>query len=173
MLSGDFTLRLAEPRDDEAVGALLVKSFVEQYARKLPEVVVTERRKVELRAVREKRAVARVWVVAYGGEIAGTVAAWPPGAPGSEAWIAGAVDVRHLAVEAKHRGAGVSARLLDAAEGWARELGARAVCLHVRRGAAGVRALYERRGYVRQPAGDLDILPEVFLEAFALPLDAG
>ena len=165
-----YVLRLAEPRDDAAVGELLVTSFVEQYARKMPHVVVSEGRKAELRGVREKRAVARVWVMEHGGDVVGTVAVWPPGAPGSEAWIPGAIDLRHLAVHAEHRGAGVSARLLDAAEAWARELGGTAVCLHVRRGAAGVRSLYEKRGYQRRPEGDLDYLPEVFLEAFALPL---
>jgi predicted N-acetyltransferase YhbS len=170
MTTNGYLLRLAEPRDDAAIGELLVTSFVEQYARKMPHVVVSEERKAELRAVAKKRAVAHVWVVEHEGQVAGTVAVWPPGAPGSEAWISGAVDLRHLAVNAKHRGAGVSARLLDAAEAWARELGAPAVCLHVRRGAAGVRALYERRGYQRRPEGDLDLLPEVFLEAFALPL---
>lgn len=170
MATPGYVLRRAEPRDDAAVGELLVSSFVEQYARKMPEVVVSEGRKAELRAVAGKRAVAHVWVVDYGGQVVGTVAVWPPGAPGSEAWISGAVGLRHLAVHARHRGAGVSALLLDAAEGWARDLGATAVCLHVRRGAAGVRALYERRGYLRRPEGDLDFLPEVFLEAFALPL---
>jgi predicted N-acetyltransferase YhbS len=170
MTTDGYRLRLAEPRDDAAIGELLVNSFVEQYARKMPHVVVSDERKAELRAVRKKREVAHVWVVEHAGEVAGTVAVWPPGAPGSEAWISGAVDLRHLAVNAKYRGAGVSARLLDAAEAWARELGATAVCLHVRRGAAGVRALYERRGYQRRVEGDLDYLPEVFLEAFALPL---
>ncbi|MCC6335396.1 MAG: GNAT family N-acetyltransferase [Myxococcales bacterium] len=165
-----YTLRRAEPRDDAAVGELLVQSFLEQYARKMPEVVVSEERKDELRATAGKRAVARVWVVERRGEVVGTVAMWPPGAPGSEAWISGAVDLRHLAVHAKHRGAGVSSLLLDAAEAWARELGAPAVCLHVRRGAAGVRGLYLKRGYQRRAEGDLDFLPEVFLEAFALAL---
>jgi len=40
----------------------------------------------------------------------------------------------------------------------------------VRRGAVGVRALYEARGYQRRPEGDLDLRPEIFLEAFLLPL---
>ncbi|GMU63706.1 MAG: N-acetyltransferase [Myxococcaceae bacterium] len=165
-----YTLRRAEPRDDAAVGELLVQSFLEQYARKMPEVMVSEERKDELRATAGKRAVARVWVVEHRGEVVGTVAMWPPGAPGSEAWSSGAVNLRHLAVHARHRGAGVSSLLLDAAEAWARELGAPAVCLHVRRGAAGVRGLYLKRGYQRRAEGDLDFLPEVFLEAFALAL---
>lgn len=166
-----YSLRFAEPRDDVAVGELLVTAFVERYARKMPEVVVTESRKQALRDVAAKRAVAQVWVVTTGDEVVGTVALWPPGAAGSEAWRAQAADLRHLAVKAGHPG--VSARLLDAAEQWARANGCAAVCLHVRRGATGVRALYERRGYLRDASGDLDLRPEVFLEAFFLPLDAG
>lgn len=165
------SLRFAEARDDAAIGELLVTAFVERYARKMPEVVVTESRKRALRDVAAKRAVAKVWVVAEGDEVVGTVALWPPGAPGSEAWLANAADLRHLAVKEGHPG--VAAKLLDAAEQWAREHGCAAVCLHVRRGATGVRALYERRGYRRAESGDLDQRPEVFLEAFSLPLGVG
>ena len=48
-------------------------------------------------------------------------------------------------------------------------MGARYVCLHVRRGNKGVANLYMRRGYVRAPAGDLE-LPEVSLDAYSLTL---
>lgn len=165
-MASPYRLRLAEPRDDAAVGELLVEAFVATYAQKLPEVVVSEARKATLRDVASKRAVARVWVVTHGEAVVGTVAGWPPGGPGSEAWVPGAADLRHLAVHAAHRGGVVSALLLEAVEAWAREVGASALCLHVRRGAVGVRALYEARGYVREPGGDLDYRPEVFLEAF-------
>ncbi|MDX2012972.1 MAG: GNAT family N-acetyltransferase [Myxococcaceae bacterium] len=163
-------IREAEAGDDEAVGALLVQAFVEQYARKMPEVVVSERRKDDLRRVSAKRAVAKVWVAELNGRVVGTVAVWPAGAPGSEAWIPGAFDLRHLAVDAQARGQGVSGALLDAAETFARGAGASAMCLHVRQGAVGVRRLYEQRGYRREPSGDLDARPEVFLEAFVLAL---
>jgi predicted N-acetyltransferase YhbS len=164
------TIREARPSDDGAIGELLVHAFVEQYARKLPEVVVTERRKRELRDVAAKRAVAQVWVAERDGVVMGTVALWPPGASGSEAWVPGACDLRHLAVSAAVRGQGVAAALLDVAESFARKTRAQTVGLHVRRGALGVRRLYEARGYRRDPSGDLDLLPEVFLEAFSLRL---
>jgi predicted N-acetyltransferase YhbS len=163
-------VRLAEPRDDDAVGELLVSAFVERYRLKLPEVVVTERRKSELRDVAAKRAVARVWVAELDGALVGTVALWPPGAEGSEAWLAEAADLRHLAVAIERHGRGVAGALLDTAEAFARAERFTAVCLHVRRGATGVRRLYEGRGYLRAPEGDLDLLPEVYLEAFALQL---
>lgn len=161
-------IRLATADDDDAVGDLLVRAFVEAYAVKLPEVIVTERRKRELRAVAAKRAAARVWVAAVQRRVVGTVALWLPGAPGSEAWLEGAADVRHLAVDAAWQGRGVADLLLDAAEAEAEAHAATAICLHVRQSAVGVRRLYERRGYVRAPEGDLDLLPEVFLEALVL-----
>lgn len=163
-------VRLATQDDDRAIGELLVSAFERTYARKMPEVVMGDDRRAELRSVAAKRAVARVWVYEAGGQVVGTVAVWPAGSDGSEAWIPRAVDLRHLAVHEHHRGSGVSRTLLEAAEEYARKLEAPAVCLHVRRGAVGVRRLYESRGYVRAPEGDLDLRPEVFLEALALPL---
>lgn len=163
-----ITVRLAREADDAGVGELLVSAFVETYARKMPEVVVTDARKAELRAVAAKRGVAHVLVAEVDGVLAGTVATWAAGAPGSEAWRPNAVDLRHLAVSLAHRDMGVSAALLDAAEAHAWAQGADAVCLHVRRGAHGVRRLYVSRGYVPDPAGDLE-RPEVSLEAFYLP----
>ena len=157
-------VRLALAGDDAEVGELLVEAFVHAYARKMPDVVVTDGRKAQLRAVAAKRAEAHVWVAEVDGLLAGTVALWAPGAPGSEAWRTNAADLRHLAVSPQHRQRGVSGALLDAAEAQAWTLGADAVCLHVRRGAHGVRRLYVARGYLPEPAGDLE-RPEVSLEA--------
>lgn len=159
-------IRLATAADDAAVGELLVSAFVQQYARKMPQVIYGDARKAHLRDVASKRAVASVWVAEDAGSIVGTVALWGPGAEGSEAWLPRAADLRHLAIAATHRGTGLSGQLVQTAEAKARQLGASAVSLHVRRGATGVIALYERLGYARAPEGDLDRLPEVFLEAF-------
>ena len=75
-----------------------------------------------------------------------------------------------MAVAASAQGQGVSTMLIDVAEAWARSQGAATVCLHVRRGAVGVRGVYERRGYVADPSGDRDLLPDVYLEALFLEL---
>jgi predicted N-acetyltransferase YhbS len=161
-------IREARPEDDAAIGELLVRSFEEQYAKKMPEVVLTDERRATLRDVASKRAVAKVWVAEEGGRVIGTVTMWPPGAEGSEAWVDGAFDLRHLAVAHTHRGGAVSSRLMDAAEAYARAQRASSICLHVRRGAHGVASVYTRRGYVRVPEGDLDKRPEVYLDAFIL-----
>ena len=87
-------IREARSEDDAAIGDLLVEAFVTQYAQKLPEVVYTEERKRSLRDTASKRAVAKVLVAELEGRVVGTVALWPPGAPGSEAWVPGANRLR-------------------------------------------------------------------------------
>lgn len=159
------TVRAAEPRDDAAVGELLVQSFVTAYAAKMPEVVVTEQRKRDLRDMAAKRASATVLVAELAGEVVGTVMLYRPGHPQSEAWLPNAADLRQLAVAPQHFGKGLATPLLDAAERIALGWGVAAIGLHVRRGAHGVARLYERRGYQRDPAGDLEY-PTVALQAY-------
>lgn len=160
----DLQIRDARPEDDEAIGELLVDAFLSQYAKKMPEVRYDEDRKRALRATAAKRAEARVLVAELDGRVMGTVSVFPPGAPGSQAWRSDAADLRHLATSPAVHGRGYSRPLLEAAEKVAQEMGAKAICLHVRRGAHGVIRMYQGRGYVREPSGDLD-KPTVYLEA--------
>ncbi|WNG24864.1 GNAT family N-acetyltransferase [Cystobacter fuscus] len=162
-------VRDARPEDDAAIGELLIEAYTTQYAKKMPEVVYTEERKRDLRAVARKREVASVWVAELDGQVVGTVSLFPPGAPGSEAWMQDAADLRHLATAPSVHGQGLGAPLLDAAEEQARAWGVKAVCLHVRAGVMGVARMYMARGYVRAPEGDLRY-PTVSLEAYVLPL---
>jgi GNAT superfamily N-acetyltransferase len=162
-------IREARPEDDFGIGELLVDAYITKYAQKMPEVVYTEERKRSLRDVAAKREIAAVLVAEVEGEVAGTVALFPPGAPGSEAWTPNTADLRHLATAVRYHGTGLSRPLLDAAEDLARKWGVDAVALHVRKGNAGVAAMYRKRGYVRTPEGDLE-LPTVSLEAYLLRL---
>jgi GNAT superfamily N-acetyltransferase len=166
---GRAIIREARPEDDDAIGELLVDAYITQYAKKLPEVVYTEERKTSLRDVAGKRAIASVLVAEVDGEVAGTVALFPPGAPGSEAWTPNTADLRHLATSVPYHGKGLSRPLMDAVEALARRWGVDAVSLHVRRGVKGVARMYMQRGYVRAPEGDLE-LPTVSLEAYILKL---
>ena len=162
------SVRLARPEDDAAVGRVLVDGYVTAYARKMPDVIVGERRRAELRDVAGKRAQATVLVAEVEGRVSGTVAIWQPGSPQSEAWLPNAADLRHLAVDPALQGQGLARPLLDEAERIARDQWrTSAICLHVRRGNAGVARLYLARGYVRDPKGDL-VYPEVELDAYAL-----
>lgn len=163
-------IREATEADDAAVGELLVASFLAQYERLGLLIATSEERLADLRNQAEKRANATVLVAEVDGRVVGTVSLYPPGAPRSEAWIAGAADLRLLGIEASQKGNGLSGLLMDAAEALARRWGVPAVCLHTRREATGVARLYERRGYRRDPSGDIDRLPYVYLEARYLPL---
>jgi ribosomal protein S18 acetylase RimI-like enzyme len=165
----EVVVREARPEDDGVVGEILVSGYLTRYAQKMPEVVLTERRKAELRDVASKRKEALVLVAELDGKVVGTVAIWAPGAAASEAWLPNACDLRHLAFDPAVQGRGLSKPLLDEAERRAREMDAKYVCLHVRRGNKGVASLYMKRGYVRAPEGDLD-LPEVLLDAYYLTL---
>ena len=163
-----MVVREAGPEDDVAVGEILVDGYVTAYARKMPQVVVGEERRRTLRDVAGKRKIATVLVVEVDGRVAGTVAIFKPGAETSEAWVPGAADLRHLAVAPSMQGKGLATPLLDEAERIVREVWkAPAICLHVRRGNAGVARLYQARGYVRAPEGDLKY-PEVELDAYVL-----
>lgn len=166
----ELIIRDARPEDDEIIGELLVDAFVTKYAVKMPEVHYDDARKQQLRATAEKRRTAKVMVAELDRKVVGTVSVFAPGSAGSEAWRPDAADLRHLATLPEVHGRGYSRPLLDAAEKVARELGAKAICLHVRRGAHGVARLYQHRGFVREPSGDLD-LPTVYLEAFLKKLD--
>jgi GNAT superfamily N-acetyltransferase len=161
-------VRPARPEDDSAIGELLVEGYLTAYARKMPEVVLSERRLAYLRDVASKRSIASVLVGELEGRVVGTVALFPPGATGSEAWLPNAADLRQLVTHPSVHGRGFSKPLLDAAERLAFETWrVAAICLHVRRGNRGVARLYQGRGYVRAPEGDLDTA-EVFLEAYVL-----
>lgn len=160
-------IRRAEPRDDEALGELLIDSFLTAYARELPWVSYGEERRQELRDCATKRQEGVVFVAELDGELAGTVLVYPPGAPHSEAWLPDTADLRQLAVAPKFFGLKLSQPLLDAAEAAAWAMGVERISLHVRRQATGVCKMYERRGYVRAPEGDLTF-PEVELAAFIL-----
>lgn len=161
-------IRPAREQDDAHVGQLLVDAFVHAYAAKMPEVTVSEQRKSDLRAVARRRAEGLVFVAELDGRVVGTVSVYPPGAPHSEAWTPNTADLRQLAVVPDLHARGLSAGLLDEAERAAWTWRVDAIALHVRRGAEGVARLYARRGYLRSPDGDLDLRPEVFLEAYVL-----
>jgi predicted N-acetyltransferase YhbS len=161
-----FTIRWAIPGDDPRIGELLIESFVSSYAKKMPDVIVTETRKADLRNVAPKRESHCVLVAERAGEILGTVSLFRAGDSASRAWMPNTADLRYLAIDPRAQGQGLSKPLLDAAVEIAREWKASAICLHVRRGATGVAGVYSKYGFSRSPEGDVDLLPEISAEAF-------
>ena len=162
-------IRLAAEADEGPVGDLLVDAFDTQHAARMPGVASTRERLADLRNQADKRRDWTVLVAEEHGATIGTVALTRPGAPRSEAWIEGAAGLRLLAVAPSHHGRGLSAALMDEAERIARGWRVPALCLHTRRGAAGLHRLYGARGYLREPSADIDRLPVIFLDAYYLP----
>ncbi len=166
-----LSIRPATAADDHAVGELLVDAFVVAYGAKLPGThTVTEPRKADLRNVANKRAHGHVLVAELEGRLVGTVSLFPPGSALAHTWLPDAVDLRLLATASALHGKGLSRELLDAAEAWCREIGARHVTLNVRAGVDGVARLYMSRGYVRDPRGDRLELGTVQLDGYSLAL---
>lgn len=168
MKNNQFHLREATALDDKKIGDLLVDTFLQTYAKKMPEVVVTEERKVDLRNVAERRQNGRVLVLEDGNEIIATVSLIPYGKKGCETWSKDAACLRMMVVDPRYRGREISEMLIRACVKIAREWKLSAIELHVRRGAHGIARIYENLGFVRSPEGDQDRLPEIFMEAYRL-----
>lgn len=158
-----FRIRTARPEDDAPLGELLVRTFVETYSQKMPEVVVSERRKKELRNVEERRQHGTVLVGEEGNALVATVTLFRFGRKGAEAWSPDAASLRMMVIDSQCHGKQYSRQLIEHCVEIAEEWKCRAIELHVRRGAEGLARMYENSGFVRTPEGDLDLLPEVYL----------
>lgn len=165
-----ITLRLAEEADDDAVGELLVRAFDTQNSAKMPGVISSPERYADLRNRAQKRREATVLVGEVDGSLAGTITLCRWGAPGNEAWVDGAAALRYLAIEPRFAGKSLSTIFLKEAKKLAESWQAPAICLRVRRGADGVQRLYTLHGWERDHRGDLDLLPEIYLNGFILSL---
>ena len=161
-MSADVTVRRAEPAEADLVGALTERAYrtggfgSDDYAK----VLLDGRSRVRDGIV---------LVAAADGTIAGTVTLALPGSPLAHLSQAGEAEVRMLAVDQAARGLGLASRLMAACETLARDEGLIAVILCTETGMHAAQRLYERRGYLRQPARDWQIR-EVRLIAYRLTL---
>lgn len=167
-----LSIRLAEPKDDSAVGELLVDAFVSAYGKKLPQIVVSEERKKDLRDVATKRMLCDVLVAelidSHGSsEIVGTVVVCGPQSTYAKAWLPNAAFIKQMATHPKCHGRGFAKQLLDAAEQTARSWNVDAICVQVRREASGIIEIYKRRGYENDSRGNFDS-SELNLDGLAL-----
>lgn len=167
---GELILRHSNESDDHAVGELLVRAFDTQNSAKLPGVISSPERYADLRNRAQKRMDATVLIGEIDGSLAGTVTIYRWGAPGNEAWLEKAAGLRYLAIDPRFAGQGLSTIFLDEAKKFASSWQASAICLRVRRGAEGVQRLYRLHGWKRDTEGDLDLLPEIYLDGFSLRL---
>ena len=146
--------RLARPSEDYLLGNLLIRAFVDTYARKLPKAVTNQERKEELMNVGQRRKDGLVYLLELGYKIVGTFSLIHPEAATSQSWMPRSANLRCLAVDPDYHGYGFSERLLEKAIQIARGWKCESVALHVQDGADGVARLYERYGFERCPQGD-------------------
>jgi len=168
-------IRTAHPGDDLAVGDLLVKSFKETYAKKLPSAYPTPEREIELRDVNSRRLNGIVRLVELGYQIIATYALIHPRSPISQAWLENACTLRCLAIDPRFHSLKLSDKLIRDAIELCKQWTSSAICLHVQVGATGVASLYESFGFVRDPRGDCLYLGnpiEAYVFQFAKDLSA-
>jgi GNAT superfamily N-acetyltransferase len=169
----DYHVRPASAADDHALGELLVSAFVAKYAEKMPEVQIPDSRREDLRDTAGRRENGDLQVLVAetaAGELAGTVTIFRPGERSLRTRRSGAAEIRYMAVALPFQGRGVAPLLLEEARRVAAAWGASTLTLQVRRGAHGVARFYQGAGFMRDASDDADLLPEIYLEAYWLPL---
>src|ERR671918_427197 len=140
MEAEQFTVRLARPDDDQAIAALVVEGFLDQFRHVFGGRTEVSREDILARGL--WRALTRnlglpraVWAT--------TLLSYPTySSVASEAYI------ERLVIAPSFRRQGMARRLLSAAEGLARDAGKKSVGLHVTVNNLGALRLYEAEGYV-------------------------
>ncbi len=152
-------VRPARPDEFALIGDLIVAAY-RSVGSDHPEYEPT------LRDVAGRAATCDVLVAEVAGDVVGTATFVPPGGEMSEVDDSGAAMIRMLAVDVAMRGHGAGEALVRECLARAVACGAARVRLHTEPQMHAAHRLYERLGFVRDPAFDFTPVPEVNLLAY-------
>ncbi len=153
-LTNFMRIRNAYPGDDLIIGEMLVKSFRETYALKLPTVSTPPEREIELRDIHSRRINGVVRISELGFQIIGTYSLIAPDSALDESWTPQTCTLRCVAIEPRFHSLKLSEKLIFDAIDVAKKWNAGGICLHVQEGADGVARLYQQFGFRRDERGD-------------------
>jgi ribosomal protein S18 acetylase RimI-like enzyme len=158
--------RRARPEELDVVGEVTLAAYAEFSGGD------TEDYDSHLRDAARRAREAELWVATPddSDEILGTVTITPVGSPWREIGRPGEGEFRMLAVAPSARGAGVGRALVDLVLDRFREEGATAVVMSTLPTMRSAHRIYERAGFVRDPARDWSPMPGVDLIAYRLDL---
>jgi len=165
---GEIQIREVLPGEYEETGRLIQRAYAE-YARPgdllwddyfglLADVAGRAGFAVVLVAVADRRVVGTATV-----ELDRTIA-------GTRSLQPGQANLRLVAVDPQARGRGVGRRLVQACVQVARRAGKEVATLHTTEQMVAAQRIYRTLGFRRDPAGDVELHPDVVLQAFRLPL---
>ncbi len=159
------TIRRVSADDHEATGRLLVDVYLSEGWG----VVAQRERLLDIRGAAEEGLL--LVAVEPGGSVVGTVLLSAFHRPGVHVAVQGEVELRRLAVSAAWRGAGIGSSLVDEGVAAARAAGFEAVTLWTRPAMEAAERLYERRGFLRTPERDFELLAGAgTVHTYRLPL---
>jgi ribosomal protein S18 acetylase RimI-like enzyme len=165
---GEVQIREILPGEHEETGRLIQRAYAE-YAR--PGDPLWEGYFGMLADVASRAGFAPVLVAVAGRRIVGTVTVeLDRTIEGTGGLQPGQANVRLLAVDPQARGRGVGQRLVRACVQVGRGAGKEVLTLHTTEQMAAAQRIYRTLGFRRDPAGDVELHPDLILQAFRLPL---
>ena len=142
-------------RSDLPAARRVLLAAYQEYAEVLPPAVFG-RYLTDILDVEARARTGRVLVAEHGRKVVGTVTCYPDAAAEGFGLPAGWAGLRALGVEPSARGHGVGRALMEACRELAQAAGATVLSLHTAEFMTAAVGLYERMGFRRDPAFDLD-----------------